>query len=367
MASLQPTQKPMSISRLIDSHIHLYAESHLSSLNWTEDLPEGHRLKRQNSVAEYRAAAQSCPEEDQLLGFVFLETDRKSGLRDDEWSKALNEVDFLVRIARGTPRSGEGHVPDDSKLVLGIVPWAPVAAGAKGLATYVQQVQQRAGEKWNLIKGFRYLLQDKSRGTMLQPHFVEGLQWLGQNNLTFDLGVDARSGGLHQLQEACELLDRLYDDGDDETLDDPLKVIINHLCKPNLRLAAPEALAGHPDFTGWKECVERMARHGSTYMKLSGLFSELPEQDEQSPIDTAILVAHTKPWVDVIFRAFGPTRIMFGSDWPVCNVGGPGMARSWTHWHALAEEILSAQALSIEEKEQVWCGTAMNAYSIQLA
>ena len=344
---------------IIDSHIHLYAASHISSLNWTADLPENHPLNRQNSVFEYIAASrdQSHPN---LRGFVFLETDRKSGLRDSEWDDALAEVDFLVRIARGLPRDDEGHSAEESKLVLGIVPWAPVPAGKDRLAQFVQQVQKRCAEAPNILKGFRYLVQDKPAGIMLQPDFVEGLQWLGREGLAFDLGVDARSGGLHQLQEACEMMNRVYDDSSE------LNIVINHFCKPNLRLSAPEAVAGHPDFTKWREYVEKMASFDRAYMKLSGMFSELPEQDGCQPTDISTLVDHTKPWVDVVFKAFGPARIMFGSDWPVCNVGGPGIKSSWRHWYNLVGAILDSQDLTSEQKAQVWSATAMKAYNIHL-
>ncbi|KAI1622094.1 amidohydrolase [Exophiala viscosa] len=341
---------------IIDSHIHLYPASHLSELNWTGALPTNHVLKRQNSVDEYRSATQGRPN---LRGFVFLETDRKSGLSEHEWRGALDEVDFLVRIARGVPRSDEGHTPEDARLLLGIVPWAPVPAGAEILARYVKLVQQRCEEKWTVVKGFRYLVQDKPAGLMVQSQFIEGLQWLGNAGFTFDLGVDARSGGLHQPQEACEMMDRVYSDKN------TLKIIINHLCKPNLQLTASEALGGHPDFDNWKRYVEKMASFNLTYMKLSGMFSELPPQDENSPADIASLVERTKPWADVVFKAFGPSRIMFGSDWPVCTVGGPGTEPSWSHWHALVGAVLKSQGLSPEEKARVWSGTAVEAYDIK--
>lgn len=344
--------------RIIDSHIHLYASSHISSLSWTADLPRDHPLNRQNSVDEYKSVNRNRPN---LLGFVFLETDRKSGLDETQWHDSLDEVDFLMRIAKGVPRHGEGHSPEDANLVLGIVPWAPVPAGQKGMTRYAQAVQRHCGDKWNLIKGFRYLVQDKPPGVMLQPQFVESLQWLGKNGFAFDLGVDARSGGPRQLWEAVEMMNRVYDARDQVT------IVINHFCKPNLRLTAREAAGGHPDFTEWKECIEKMASFRSTYMKLSGMFSELAEQDTTHPSGISTLVEHTKPWVDIVFNAFGPARIMFGSDWPVCNVGGPGIQDSWTHWHALVDAILDSQNLTTRDREQVWSGAAMKAYNIQVS
>lgn len=54
----------------------------------------------------------------------------------------------------------------------------------------------RTDAVWRKVRGVRYLLQDKPAGTMLKEGFVEGLKWLGREGLVFDLGVDARSGGL---------------------------------------------------------------------------------------------------------------------------------------------------------------------------
>ncbi|KIW13738.1 hypothetical protein PV08_08929 [Exophiala spinifera] len=341
---------------MIDSHIHLYAASHIPSLRWTSDLGGDHVLNRQCSVEEYKLALQH---DNGVVGFVFLETDRRSELGQDQWQNALDEVDFLVRIARGTPRDGEGHRSVDAGLVLAVVPWAPVAAGEALLAAYVEQVRQRCGAEFRLVKGFRYLLQDKPPGTMLQQRFIEALQWLGKNDFTFDLGVDARSGGLRQLEEACEMMDCVY------AGDSRLKIIINHFCKPNLRVSPEEALAGHGEFARWKQYIQKMSRHTSAYMKLSGFFSELPPQTADTPTAVSDVVAHAKPWVDVVFAAFGPRRIMFGSDWPVCNVGGPGIKSSWQHWRAVVEAILESQGLDDEGKAMVWSGTATEAYSIR--
>jgi L-rhamnono-1,4-lactonase len=340
---------------IVDSHIHLYSSSDITNLAWTADLPQEHCLNKENNVQEYRAAAKSSS----LLGFVFVETDRKSGLLEQEWRHPLEEVEFLARIAKGTPLHGEAFLHSDKNLVLGIIPWAPVPAGASALSRYTSLVKERCGsrEVSEKFKGVRYLLQRSPPGTMLQPGFIEGLKWLGENDLTFDLGIDARSGGLYQLREACEMMRRIYGDGVG------LKIIINHFCKPNLHLGAPEA-SKHPDFVDWKECIQQMAGFQGTYMKLSGAFSELPPQEPGKPADIDDLVMHMKPWIEVALGAFGPGRIMFGSDWPVCNVEGPGTGLSWKHWHDVVTAILEGEKLTDEEKCLIWSGTAAKAYNI---
>jgi len=58
----------------------------------------------------------------------------------------LMEVDWLKRIALGTPREGEGHAEEHKNLVLGIIPWAPVPSGEEVLERYVEEVEKRRKE-----------------------------------------------------------------------------------------------------------------------------------------------------------------------------------------------------------------------------
>lgn len=341
---------------IIDSHIHLFAAAHLPRLSWAGGLPDDHVLNRGNTVSVYKEAIAGASN---LAGFVFLETDRKSGLADDQWEDTLAEAAFLSRIVRGEPLDGEGHQPSDSKLCLGVVPWAPVPAGPVALQKYMAKVWELyPGAHGQKVKGVRYLLQDKPPKVMLQPDFIAGLQWLGQQDLSFDLGVDARSAGLFQLEETCTMMEQIYGSGS------TLRIVVNHFCKPNLRLTENENLGAHPEFLEWKKCIEKMAAHQTTYMKLSGFFSELPPQTADEPTTIHDLVARIRPWAAVVFQVFGPARIMFGSDWPVCNVGGPGPAKSWQHWHDLIATLLENLKLSDEDVARVWHGTAAEAYRI---
>lgn len=347
---------------IIDSHIHLYAASHLKDLAWASTLPKDHVLSCQNSLDEYRAATKSCRN---LLGFVFVETDRIAGLQDSEWDHAIEEVEFLTRIKSGTPIEGEGHTSTDKNLLLGIVAWAPVPASQASLETYLTRLNTTLSScnQQTLLKGYRYLVQDKPLSTQLNPAFIQGLQTLEQSGpQTFDLGVDFRQGGHHQLLESIEMLHTLSSTSPSTST---LKIIINHLCKPNLHLT-PQETPSHPDFTNWSTSIRTLASFKQTYLKLSGLFSELPSQPPDSPTPIADLVAHTKPWLDVVFAAFGPRRIMFGSDWPVCNVGGPGREKAWGHWVEFVGAVLEDQGLDSEGKGRVWAGTAVEGYGLDV-
>jgi L-rhamnono-1,4-lactonase len=341
---------------IIDSHIHLFAETHLPRLSWAGELPKGHVLKRGNTVATYKDATAAAAN---LVGFVFLETDRISGLAEDQWDDALSEAAFLSRIAQGTPVEGEGHTSADAKLCLGVVPWAPVPAGPSALENYMTKLWTLyPGDYKEKVKGVRYLLQNKPKEVMLQPDFISALQWLGEKDLSFDLGVDARSAGLHQLEEACAMMKKVY------SSDCKLRIVINHFCKPNLHLTENDVQTGTADFLRWKQSIEQMASYKTTYVKLSGFFSELPPQSAEEPADIEKLVGRIKPWASIVLEAFTPSRVMFGSDWPVCNVGGPGPDKSWQHWHDLVTALLSSLELSNDDTARIWHGTAAEAYRI---
>ncbi|OQE03256.1 hypothetical protein PENSOL_c001G11803 [Penicillium solitum] len=268
---MTPTQIP-----IVDSHIHLFPATHLKTLSWHN---ANNPLGTQHSVNEYRhATTQSNTTTPLLRGFIFLETDRLSSITDSTppnhgWQHALDEVSLLTRIALGTPIPGEGHVPQDKSLCLGIVPWAPVPGGPDVLSAYMEQ--------------------------------------------------------------------------------------------PNLRLV--DDVHSHPEFLEWKDLVTRMARaNPRTYMKLSGSFSELLPLEAESEPDFGAIVELVQPWTDVVFDAFGADRVMFGSDWPVCNVGGGGNDVSWGRWRRVVEEILERRGLSEEQKRDVWGSVALHVYGIKI-
>ncbi|OGM45581.1 amidohydrolase family protein [Aspergillus bombycis] len=357
---------------IVDSHIHLFPESHLPTLAWHGP---GSPLGSQHSVDEYRLATSSISTTADtagltyLRGFIFLETDRISSVEEDGkgWSHALDEVSLLTRIITGAPAAGEGHHDKDRHLCLGFLPWAPVPGGSTVLQKYMDLVRERTktDEVWKKLRGVRYLFQDKPKGVMLQDDVVEGLKWLGREKLVFDLGVDARQGGFWQLREAVEMMRRVYD-GVKEN--EKVVMIINHLCKPNLRLPdpSPASITTHPEFLEWSSLVTAMAQYPNTYMKLSGGFSELlPVPSDPEP-DIASIVERIRPWTDVVFDTFGAERVMFGSDWPVCNVGGGGNAVTWRRWKSIVESILEKRQLTDEEKRDVWGGVAVKAYGVEI-
>ncbi|PLB54233.1 amidohydrolase family protein [Aspergillus steynii IBT 23096] len=358
---------------IVDSHIHLFPGSHLPSLAW---YGPGGPLSSQHSVAEYRSATATAStssdttQSTYLRGFVFVETDRISSVEESGkgWSHALDEVSLLARVITGDAVPGEGHQKEHRHLCLAFIPWAPVPGGPSALVKYIALAKERTRteEVWRKLRGVRYLVQDKPAGVMLQPDFIAGLKWLGRQGLTFDLGVDARQGGLGQLREAVEMIRRAHEGVADE--ESRPVVVINHLCKPNLRLPFTSlvSITTHPDFLEWSSLVTAMAQYPGTYMKLSGAFSELPPLSPDAEPDVPDLVQRLRPWTDVIFDAFGPERVLFGSDWPVCNVGGGGNPAAWRRWRSVVEGVLERRGLSEEQRRGVWGQVAVRAYGIDI-
>ena len=127
-------------------------------------------------------------------------------------------------------------------------------------------------------------------------------------------------------------------------------------------------------FDHWKAEMARLASFSNTYMKVSGGFSEikpLHSEEEQGPLGSAArteLLESTQIWVErwlqETLSLFGPTRIMFGSDWPVCNVGGGGNQTSWMNWWSLAYSF-AEQRISLKDQAGFWGSNARRAYGVQ--
>ncbi|KAI2640163.1 amidohydrolase [Xylaria nigripes] len=338
---------------IIDAHIHLYPQSEISSLAWAT--PD-HSLAKQHSVEEYKAAsAASSPK-----GFIFVETDRKNDLEAGEkdgsgWEGPLMEVAWLKRIITGEPRPDEGHSKEDSSLCTAYIPWAPIPSGPAVMEKYIERVKEVAGESWPKVRGFRYLLQDKPNGTMLQDSFIDSLKLLGREGLVFELGVDQHHRGRGQLEEVVEMIDRAHDNVPE---DEKVAFIINHMCKPDLEVYNTHT---NTSFIAWRTAMFTLSKCSQTYMKLSGGFAEMPDSLKQRPAEQ--IFEALVPWLSVVLAAFGADRIMFASDWPVCTVGvGDG---AWEKWKKIVERLCWMASFDEEQQKMIFAGTALKAYGVK--
>lgn len=130
------------------------------------------------------------------------------------------------------------------------------------------------------------------------------------------------------------------------------------MCKPDLSIYHTQA---SPSYIAWRTAIFTLSKCSRTYVKLSGGFPEMPESLRQRP--AADIFDAISPWLSVVLAAFGPARIMFASDWPVCTVGVGDQA--WQKWKKLVDRLCWMASLEDADKRMIWAGTALKAYGIE--
>lgn len=177
--------------------------------------------------------------------------------------------------------------------------------------------------------GVRHVVQDEPDDRfLLRPDFQRGLARLASHGLTYDLLIYPR-----QLPAALELVARFPGQ----------PFVLDHLAKPAVR-------DGHME--PWCTQVRELARAPHVWCKVSGLVTEAdwarwtPDQ--------------LRPYLDVVFEAFGPGRLMFGSDWPVCTLAG-----RYDRVFALVDEY--ARPLAPAERAGLFGGNAARFYGLDTA
>ena len=141
------------------------------------------------------------------------------------------------------------------------------------------------------LVGVRHVLQDETDDDfMLRDDFDRGLARLREFDLTYDLLILPR-----HLGRAEQLVARHSEQ----------RFVLDHIAKPPIASAEIEP---------WRRKIRELARHENVECKVSGMVTEA-DWARWQPEDL-------RPYLDVVFEAFGADRLMFGSDWPVCRVAG---------------------------------------------
>ena len=141
------------------------------------------------------------------------------------------------------------------------------------------------------LVGFRHIAQAEPDDRFLATReFIAGVSKLGQFGFTYDLLVYPR-----QLPAAIELVSRLPDQ----------PFVLDHIAKPPIKTGKQ---------VKWCDHIRELAQNRNVHCKLSGIVTEA-DWTRWTP-------DHCKPYLDVVFEAFGVDRLMFGSDWPVCLLAG---------------------------------------------
>lgn len=176
------------------------------------------------------------------------------------------------------------------------------------------------------LKGFRHILEGEADLYFpLNDNFLNGLNALTRQGYTYDLLIRD-----HQLDVAVEMVSRVPE----------LPVVVDHAAKP--RIADKE-------FSEWARGIQSLAEMPNVFCKISGLVTEA-DWANSKPSDF-------EPYLEHVLASFGSQRLMFGSDWPVCNLAG-GYAKVY----AIAESMIAE--LSPDGQADIWYRTAERFYSI---
>jgi len=191
--------------RIVDSHIHIWPQSHLDTLAWQSP---SNPLYSQHSINEYLSNLDILPTDDHK-GFIFIEADRKFSLHPFDYSQPINEFKYALSIHRR--EQGEGYTIKNASKLLAMIAWAPIPLGADAMTAYTNELLALCSsekEYRSLLKGFRYLIQDKDDGTCLQDKFIEAIRWCGENGYKFELGIDFQNRGRRHLEEALKMVQK---------------------------------------------------------------------------------------------------------------------------------------------------------------
>lgn len=184
-------------------------------------------------------------------------------------------------------------------------------------------------EYWSqfpMLRGFRHILQGEKPAFMLDPAFLRGIAALEKKGFTYDILVFPR-----HLRSVRLFL---------QTFENQ-KFILDHIAKPYIRRGL---------IAQWKKDIRTLARHPNLFCKVSSLVTEADWQGWK-PGDF-------KPYLDVVFEAFGSRRVVYGSDWPVCL-----LAAGYAEQKAILEDYLAA--FSPTEQAAFWGKNGAGFYSIK--
>ena len=186
--------------------------------------------------------------------------------------------------------------------IAGIVGWVPMLD--PDAPTLIAELAQKPK-----FKGIRPMLQDLADDDWIaNPALKPAVDALIAHDLAFDALIFTRH--VDALDTFIERFPQL-------------RIVIDHGAKPPIR-------DGSAGWHAWAEGITRLAKHPHVHCKISGLATEAAQGWTETTL---------RPYVDHLLAAFGPKRLMWGSDWPVLNLNG-----DYLLWHSIATLLLSSLA-----------------------
>ena len=223
--------------------------------------------------------------------------------------QSLEETNWLLSLAA------------DNEFMLGVVGWVPLA-DPDIRATLATLANHRK------LKAIRHVVQgEPDPEFILGDAFNRGVSTLAEFDLTYDILITEG-----QLRPSIRFVDRHPEQ----------RFVLDHIAKPVIRdnLVDP-----------WQNNIRELARRENVWCKLSGMVTEADY--------SSWTVDQLRPYAETVLEAFGPERVMFGSDWPVCLV-----ACAYGRWYDIVQEFISS--LSASEQERIMGHNAATVYRLEV-
>ncbi len=206
-------------------------------------------------------------------------------------------------------------------------PWIKGVVGWLDLKATDLQAKLEVHRDSRQLKGYRHILQAEPKGFMSDATFVQGVTQVGQAGFCYDILTTE-----NQLEEVVTFVKALPE----------MPLVVDHLSKPNI--------AEH-SFNHWARYMELLSAHEQVHVKVSGMITEADWQKWT--------VEDLKPYIDFCLEHFGPKRMMYGSDWPVCLLAG--------EYQRVVEALQQCiGALSEWEQAAIYGATAAEFYKLDI-
>ena len=221
--------------------------------------------------------------------------------------QSIEETDWLLKLAA------------ENEFMRGIVGWLPLAA--ENIGELLDQYSQNKN-----LKSLRHVVQgEPDPNFILGKEFNRGVSLLKNYNLSYDILIFE-----HQLANTITFVDQ-----------HPYQqFILDHIAKPRIKANTLEP---------WAKYLWELAERENVSCKISGMVTEADFNNWTEE--------QLKPYFDVVIKAFGPERLLFGSDWPVCLV-----ATEYSNWLNLVKKQLAQ--FSEDEQKMIFHKNAEKVYQL---
>ena len=278
----------------IDAHHHLWRYS-ASEYGWIDE--EMAALRRDFLPSDLKAAMASAS----IDGTIAVQA-----------RQSLDETRWLLDLA------------DATDAIRGVIGWAPIAG--EEFPGVMEEFDGRAK-----LKGLRHVIQDEpDEHYILREDFNAGIRTMVDSGLVYEILIFER-----HLEDAIFFVD--------EHPRQPF--VLDHIAKPLIAAGQLEP---------WAMRMIELGRRENVWCKLSGMVTEA---DWRADPARASSLATLKPYLDVAVEAFGPKRLMAGSDWPVCL-----LATGYAQWFDLLRSYFAS--FSEAERAAIFGGNAIEVYGL---